>query len=112
MKQLLFLISIFFAAHVPVHAAANPDDIIGVWIAGGGKGHIQIFKQNGKYYGKILWLRNPKEKNGEVQLDRKNPNPALRTKPIIGTLLLKDFVYKNGEWTDGVIYDTAVGKEY
>jgi len=112
MKHLLLLIFVFLIANVCVHASVNPDDIIGVWIAGGGKGHIQIFKQNGKYYGKILWLRNPKEKNGEVQIDRKNPNPAMRNKPIIGTLLLKDFVYKDGEWTDGVIYDTAVGKEY
>src|SRR5688572_27007523 len=111
MKKFL-LTFLFFAISLIVFATSNPDAIVGVWVAGGGKGHIQIFKQNGKYYGKIIWLRSAKETNGEVKLDKKNPNPQLRNKPIIGTLLLKDFVYKNGEWTDGVIYDTAVGKEY
>ncbi len=112
MKHILLFFSFLIITAASAITKENPDAIIGVWIAGGGKGHIQIFKQNGKYYGKILWLRNPKEASGEVQLDRKNPNPAMRNKPIIGTLLLKDFVYKKGEWTDGVIYDTSVGKEY
>jgi uncharacterized protein (DUF2147 family) len=111
MKQLVFLLTLFITT-TSFKPAIHPDDIIGVWIAGGGKGHIQIFKQNGKYYGKIIWLKNAKEANGEAKLDKKNPNPAMRNKPIIGTLLLKDFVYKNGEWTDGVIYDTTQGREF
>ena len=112
MKKLFLLSSLFFIS-VMVSASFNPDAIIGVWEAGGGKGHVQIFKQNGKYYGKIIWLKSgAKEPDGGLKLDKKNPNPALRNKPIIGTLLLKDFVYKDGEWTDGVIYDTSAGKEY
>lgn len=113
MKKLFFISSFFFIAVLVFAGAANPDAIIGVWEAGGGKGHVQIFKQNGKYYGKIIWLKSgSKEADGGIKVDKKNPNPAMRNKPIIGTLLLKDFVYKNGEWTDGVIYDTSAGREY
>ena len=111
MKKFLSSVLVFVAM-TSVFASGHPDDIIGIWKAGGGKGHIQIFKQNGKYYGKIIWLRAPKETNGEIKLDRKNPDPALRTKPIIGLVLLRDFIYKGGEWTEGYVYNTADGKEY
>lgn len=111
MKKAFFFL-LFLPVAILLLAFTNPDAIIGVWMAGGGKGHVQIFKQNGKYYGKIIWLRNAKEANGEIKVDKNNPNPALRQKPIIGLILLRDFVYKKGEWTEGFVYNTADGKEY
>lgn len=75
---------------------------------------IQIFKAtNGKYYGKIIWLKEPNE-NGKPKVDDQNPDKALQNKPIIGLQLLKAFVYdeKSSEWKDGSIYDPDNGKTY
>jgi len=93
-------------------AAGNPDDIIGVWKDGQEKGQIQIFKQNGKYYGKIIWLKKPQDLNGKPKVDKNNPNPSLRNKPVLGLLMLKDFKYNDHEWSDGRIYNPSDGKEY
>lgn len=109
-KLLLFLLLIL--SSVLLFAAFNPDDIIGVWKDGQGKGQVQIYKLNGKYYGKIIWLKNAKDVNSKPKVDRKNPNPDLRTKPIIGMVMLKDFKYDDDEWTGGHIYNPSDGKEY
>jgi len=36
----------------------------------------------------------------------------LRSRPILGLEILKDFVYEDGKWTDGKIYDPKSGKTY
>ena len=109
-KLFLFTISLFVSSLI--FAAVNPDDIIGVWQAGKGKGHVQIFKENGKYYGKLIWITNPKDVNGKPKLDKNNPNPALRSKPLLGLTMLKNFKYDDGEWSGGQIYNPSDGKEY
>jgi uncharacterized protein (DUF2147 family) len=95
-----------------VFAAIDPDAIVGVWKDGKGKGHVQIFKQNGKYYGKVIWLNNPKDVNGKPKVDKNNPNELLRTKPLLGLTMLKNFQYDDGEWSGGQIYNPSDGKEY
>ena len=59
-----------------------------------------------------MWLKNPKDESGRPKVDRKNPNPNLRTKPIIGLVMLKDFKYDDDEWSGGHIYNPSDGKEY
>lgn len=111
MKKLVPLLLLLCTSSL-AFAGFNPDDIIGVWKDGQGKGEIQIYKHNGKYYGKIVWLKNPKDESGRPKVDRKNPNPNLRTKPIIGLVMLKDFKYDDDEWSGGHIYNPSDGKEY
>jgi uncharacterized protein (DUF2147 family) len=108
-KFFLFLITIFTALWL--HASINPD-IVGVWKDGQGKGQVQIYKHNGKYYGKIIWLKNPKDVNGKPKVDRKNPDVTLRNKPVMGLVMLKDFKYDDEEWSGGRIYNPSDGKEY
>ena len=93
-------------------AAFTPDDIVGVWKDGKGKGHVQIYKQNGKYYGKIIWLQKPKDESGKPKVDKNNPNASLRNKPILGLTMLRNFEYDDGEWSGGQIYNPSDGKEY
>ena len=93
-------------------AIENPDAVIGVWKNSSGKGHVQIYKQEGKYYGKIIWLLNDKDEKGQPKVDRKNSDPAQRSKPLIGLVMMRDFEYKNGEWANGYIYNPSDGNEY
>ncbi|MGC4020942.1 MAG: DUF2147 domain-containing protein [Cyclobacteriaceae bacterium] len=46
--------------------------------------------------------------------DEKNPDPALRTREVIGLVILKDFeADKEGKvWENGTIYDPREGKTY
>ena len=41
--------------------AQSADDIIGKWLNEDQDAHVQIYKENGKFYGKIVWLKEPNE---------------------------------------------------
>lgn len=90
----------------------NPDAIIGTWLNASGKGQIQIYKQGSKYYGKLVWLKEPNDEQGNPKVDSKNPNASLKTKPLIGAIILRDFVFDDDEWNSGRIYDPQNGKDY
>lgn len=110
MKAIIFFLSIL--SLVSFDRVNNADAIIGVWQNGTGKGHIQIYKNNGKYFGKIVWLRDAMDPSGRPKVDRKNADPEKRNKPLIGLVMLKDFEYDDGEWNGGQIYNPSDGKEY
>lgn len=95
-------------------AQSNSDDLIGVWEPSHGKARVKIEKIGEKYYGKIVWLREPNdEETGEPKTDRNNPDEALRSTPLRGYRILKDFVFTgDGEWTEGTIYDPENGNNY
>ncbi|SJZ48882.1 DUF2147 domain-containing protein [Sediminibacterium ginsengisoli] len=88
------------------------DSIVGTWINSKGQVHLQIYKQDNKYYGKIIWLQSPNQPNGMPKVDKNNPDHSLRTQPIIGLVILRDFTYRDEEWTSGRIYDPESGKVY
>ncbi|MFM2229417.1 MAG: hypothetical protein RL607_675 [Bacteroidota bacterium] len=108
----------FFGASAVKTASTEGDAINGKWLNQEGTSHIQIFKATngsfaGKYYGKIVWLKEPL-KNGKPKVDDLNPNPAKRSVPLMNLQILKDFVYDadDKEWEDGTIYDPKNGKTY
>lgn len=109
MKKIFVLIALFCSVNA---MAAGPDDILGIWMNATGKGQIQIYKDGDKYFGKIIWMKEPNTAQGTPKMDAHNPDPALRTKPILGAVILRDFVYDDGEWTKGKVYDPTSGKEY
>lgn len=111
MQKMFFLTLLLFATH-RLLANDDPDAILGVWKNGSGKGYVQIFKENGKYYGKLTWLRDSVDQAGKPKVDRRNSDPALRSRPLIGLLMLRDFRYDNGVWNSGRIYNPSDGKEY
>lgn len=43
---------------------------------------------------------------------RENSNPALRNRELIGLVILDGFVYEDGIWQHGSIYDPREGKTY
>ena len=76
---------------------------------------VQIYKTSeGKYEGKIIWLKYPNHPDGTPKYDDKNPNPELRKIKCDQIVLLKKFTYdeKNKEWIGGEIYDPEEGKTY
>ena len=114
----LLVISMAFAAKV--NAQNKPDKIVGYYLTfddetGAEKSQVQIYKDpNGKYYGKVVWLKEPLDKAGKPKVDDKNPDVKLQKRAIIGLEMLKGFKYdkSNDEWIEGTIYNPASGKTY
>lgn len=93
----------------------NPADaIVGVWLtAGDDNAKVEIFESNTKYYGKIVWLKNPIRDGGKA-LDVNNPDVSKRKNPIIGLQIISGFEYNPDDkiWENGKIYDPQSGKTY
>jgi|ERR1041385_1414451 uncharacterized protein (DUF2147 family) len=90
-------------------------DISGVWLNADKDAHIKIYPSNGKYYGMIVWLKNPIDTvTGKPKLDKHNSDPVLAKRPILNLEILKDLVFNadDQEWTDGEVYDPKSGNTY
>lgn len=87
-------------------AQVSSDNIIGNWLSPKKDSEIQIFKVNNKYYGKIVWGK------GESTKDIKNPDVKLRSRDLIGLVILSNFEFDEDEWNNGTIYDPREGKTY
>ncbi len=90
--------------------AFGQEEIEGIWLAGEGKTKVEIFSANpGLYTGKIVWIDVPENKKGRIPTDRKNPNKALRSRPLMGLSLLEDLAFEDGKWV-GTIYTPKHGR--
>ncbi len=97
---------------IEAKSQTKTDDVIGVWLTGGKEpAKIQIYKVGKKYYGKIVWLKNPLQKD-KPKLDANNPDKNKRNQPIIGIIILTGFEFDGNEWANGKIYDPESGKTY
>ncbi len=96
-----------------VQAQNKADDIIGIWLTCGKEpAKIQVYKVSERFYGKIIWRKNPTE-NGKQRLDNNDPDKEKQSNPIIGLVMLNGFKFDgDDEWKDGNIYDPESGKTY
>lgn len=105
------VLMLLFVAISSVSMAQNKDAILGRWLNSTGEGQIEIYKKGEKYFGKLAWMKEPTI-NGKPKLDVKNPNEKLKKREVLNLEILKNFVFDDGKWTDGTIYDPKSGKTY
>jgi uncharacterized protein (DUF2147 family) len=112
-KLALAIVAIVFT-NVALSAQNDADAILGYWQNGEGTGHIKIEKIGNKYFGKIVWLKEPIDKEtGKPKVDRKNPNPKMHNTPVLGYRVLRDFSFEgDNKWANGMIYDPKKGEDY
>ncbi|MEL6536168.1 MAG: DUF2147 domain-containing protein [Bacteroidota bacterium] len=118
MKKLGILLAlglcITFVAAASVMYDGEGDKLIGVWKPSKGTSMIKIEKIGNKYYGRVVWLETPNDESGNPRTDVNNPDESLRSTPLKGYRILKDFVYDEEDklWSDGTIYDPNNGSTY
>ena len=106
-KKLFLLLFLFAGIASTALAQTNSDAIIGEWINEKKDAKFQIFKQENKYYGKVIWG------TGDQKKDTKNPDAKLRNRDLIGLVILNHFVFDgHSTWENGTIYDPREGKTY
>ncbi len=111
--SMLAVCLLFFAGHA-ITQTYKQNDLLGYWLNEEQDGKIEIYKENGKYYGRLILLKNPiDDETGKPKLDKKNDDESLKSRPLKGLLLMTDFVYdEDGVWEDGEIYDPKSGNTY
>lgn len=89
------------------------DKLMGVWEPSHGKARVKITKVGNKYFGKIVWLKEPKYDDGTPKVDKNNPDSKMHSTPLLGYSILKDFEYSGKKtWSNGTIYDPENGSTY
>jgi uncharacterized protein (DUF2147 family) len=102
----VILLGLFFVASSA--QAAVP--VSGRWFTDKKDSIIEIGPCGAAVCGKIVKIIAPTP-NGKPAIDSNNPNPALRTRPILGMTLLSGFKDDGKAWR-GEIYDPRAGKTY
>ena len=99
---------------IPFLTLSQTNQICGTWIEEKKKSHIEIYQNDeGFYEGKISWLAEPLNENGDIKKDKENPDKTLRDQPLKELIIIKNLQHiKNNEWGDGQIYDARSGKTY
>lgn len=115
MKQIIGLclgiLVMAFTARAQTSAAA--DRILGLWLNEEKDAKIGIYKNGNVYFGKLVWGEKIFEADGKTaKKDAKNEDKSLRNRDLPGLVLLTNFVFEDGVWTDGKIYDPKSGKTY
>jgi uncharacterized protein (DUF2147 family) len=94
----------------PVAAA---ESLVGKWLHENQRIHIEIFPCEDRFCGKIVWLKNPNDDQGNPVTDVENPDPTLRDRPLMGALLLRDLRQTGPTiWEDGLVYNPDDGQHY
>ena len=92
-------------------AAARAETPVGLWETG--ESHIEVYHCGDLLCGRIVALDDPLDLAGKPRVDTNNPDPALRTRPIMGMDLIAGFSRKSDrKWVGGTIYDPRDGKTY
>ncbi|MBV9113036.1 MAG: DUF2147 domain-containing protein [Hyphomicrobiales bacterium] len=93
---------IVFAPFIAVAAEAT-----GEWLIEDGDARVRIVPCGGELCGNVAWI-----KEGAPTVDVNNPDPAKRSRPLLGSAVLLGLKPSGaGEWT-GSLYDAENGRTY
>lgn len=97
-------------AAAPVQADPGPE---GIWRMSSGKVTVRVrFCGGRKLCATIVGLAEPLSKNGKPKVDRENPNPSLRSRPIIGLQVVSGMAPAGANRWKGYIYNADDGGTY
>ncbi|MET0674165.1 MAG: DUF2147 domain-containing protein [Bradyrhizobium sp.] len=102
--------ALFLASPALAQGAGEPT---GVWQTQAGDARVKVSKCGGGICGTIVSLREPIDPaTGKPQVDDKNPNPALKKRPMIGLSLFNGMQPAGPNKWSGQIYNADDGGTY
>lgn len=112
MKQFLLLAMITVFSTMAARSQQS-DQVLGQWLSEEKDGKIEIYKTGDKYFGKLVWASKMYEADGKTsRKDEKNNDAGLRNRNLKDLVILTNFIYDDGVYIDGKIYDPKSGKTY
>ncbi len=111
--MIIAILGMMISPMMPLQAqGVAEDDILATWI-NAENDTLETYKVGDKFFTKIVGLKEPIDaETGMPKLDKNNPDPNLRTRPIKGLIFLIDCKYDSGEWGKGSYYDYIDGKTW
>jgi len=109
-----FLLNLFTVCYTNGQPVDGHDRICGKWESVEKSLIIQVYMEGGAFKAKITWYSDTEGKPMDYWTDRRNPNPALRNRKILGMEVLRGLQYNpdNNSWENGMVYDSKHGREW
>jgi len=116
MKQCIIL-SVIFIVALLAFSNVQAQDIVGRWKTiddetGKEKSIVNIYMQDGKYFGKIDTLFREPGEDPDPVCDKCPPEDPRYNKKLVGMVILENLEKDGDEWDDGSILDPGKGKVY
>ncbi|QRR00412.1 DUF2147 domain-containing protein [Dyadobacter sandarakinus] len=89
------------------------DQVIGEWISEDQNTRLEIYKSGSVYNGRFIAGQNLLDDDGkEFRKDVQNPDEKLRGRPLNEVEVFSGFLYEDGLWDNGKMYDSKTGRTY
>ncbi len=106
---LAIMLMSLLVVRTPAKCAEAPE---GVWLIDSNSA-LQIFDCDGLLCGRVAWLRNIRDRAGQIQRDKYNPDHGLRQRFVSGlTVIWGLHPTGSGNWQDGWFYNPDDGNTY
>jgi uncharacterized protein (DUF2147 family) len=93
--------------------AQETADPSGIWLTQAGDAKVHVSRCGAGVCGVVVWLREPIDQaTGKPAVDDKNPNPALRRRPIVGLPLFSEMHATGPARWAGRVYNADDGGTY
>jgi uncharacterized protein (DUF2147 family) len=106
------LAAIAMASGPAARAAADP--VFGDWLTVDGAAKVRVgpcAANAALTCGTLLWLKDGKDAAGGPKHDANNPDPALRSRALVGLQIISDMKREApGVWKDGRMYVVGTGR--
>jgi len=74
---------------------------------------VRVFDCSGRLCGQLVWVQKPRDSEGQLLRDPKNPDPTLRWRPACGQTVMWGLQPAGpGRWKNGWLYNADDGKTY
>ena len=84
----------------------------GIWLFAN-RVAVEVFECSGLVCGRIVWLLRPRTPAGQPDVDRLNPDPSLRQRPLCGLTIIWGLQPDDAShWSNGSLYDPQDGNTY
>lgn len=94
-------------------AGAQPvQRALGIWADEDGRSNIEISQCGGDLCGRVVWLREPNNSNGQPKTDINNPDAAQRSRPLLGLTIIRGLQPDDESQLKGLVYNAEDGKVY
>ena len=107
-RTTILVITYAFLVVVALSGQVEAGDIVGFWDTNDGA-EVEIYERDGSYYGRFTRFYDDPPAGG---IDSHNPDPALRTRSLVGADFILKFEFLDGKWKNGRIYNPENGKDY
>ena len=110
----LILCTPFLAAAQDAGMNGCAGNITGIYYVShaGENSKVRVYQDtDGTFTARTIWVENRLDKNGNVRLDEKNPDKALRSTPCDSITVIEGLKYNPDKkrWDSGKIYDPTRG---